>query len=155
MKSMRFWNSIVSVLFSLFGAAIIILSRTFPGDIGTGDPGSGFWPTALGTLMIALSILLLVEGFIIPGIKEKVLCLMSDAHKKVYGVMGLSILFCISTYLLGFLISSFLFVYLSMSMLGIQSKKEKIVTALAINLAIYLLFTVALKTILPLPIFLR
>lgn len=155
MKSMRFWNMIVSALFSLFGGAIILLSQSFPKDVGTGDPGSGFWPISLGSLMIALSILLLIQGLASPNIKEKTLNLMSDANKKVYGVMGLSVLFCVFTYLLGFIVSAFLFVYLAMSLLGVQSRKEKIATSLIINVALYLLFTVALKTFLPLPIFLR
>ena len=155
MKSMSYWNIFVSAFFSVLGIMIIFLSKGFPVNPGTGDPGSGFWPVSLGIIMILLSVILFFQSLISKGIRGKVLSMATDAHKKVYVVMGLSVLFCICTYFLGFIVASFLFIYLLMSVLGVSCIKEKTLTALLIIAALYLIFTVILKTTLPLPVFLR
>jgi len=155
MKSMRFWNIIVSVIFSILGISFILLSSNFPVNLGTGDPGSGFWPSTLGLILIFLSILLLVESFISKSVKEKTITLSSQENKIVYIIMGASVLFCISTYYLGFIFSSFMFTYIFMSIFGITNRKEKLLTALSIVVLLYVVFTLMLKTSLPLPIFLR
>ncbi|MGD8114462.1 MAG: tripartite tricarboxylate transporter TctB family protein, partial [Sphaerochaetaceae bacterium] len=103
MKSMCWWNVVVSAVFTLLGISFILLSRNFPVDLGTGDPGSGFWPSMLGMILIFLSVLLLIESFFSRHIREKKIDLSSHEHKIVYIVMGVSVLFCISTYLLGFI----------------------------------------------------
>ena len=155
MKSMRFWNIIVSVIFSLLGILFIFLSRNFPVNLGTGDPGSGFWPSTLGLILVFLSILLLVESFVNKRVKEKKITLSSKEHKIVYIIMGFSVLFSVSTYFLGFIFSSFMFTYIFMSIFGVTSRKEKLLTPLSIIVLLYIVFTIMLHTTLPLPIFLR
>ncbi len=155
MKTMRFWNMIVSAVFALLGISFILLSRNFPVDLGTGDPGSGFWPSTLGLILVFLAVLLVGESFFSKQVREKELVLLSEAQKKVYMVMGLAAVFCISTYLLGFVFSSFMFTYVLMSILGITNRKEKLITAFSIIVVIYIIFSVLLNTELPLPIFLR
>ena len=152
---MCWWNVGVSAVFTLLGISFILLSRNFPVDLGTGDPGSGFWPSMLGMILIFLSVLLLIESFFSRHIREKKIDLSSHEHKIVYIVMGVSVLFCISTYLLGFIFSSFMFTYIFMSIYGITNRKEKILTALGIVVLLYVVFTLMLNTALPLPIFLR
>ena len=155
MKSMFFWNLIVSALFSFLGAAIIFLSQSFVSNPGNGDPGSGVWPISLGIIMISLSVLLIIQGVVSRDIRGKVVSLMTEAHRTVYVVMGLSVLFCLFTYLLGFIASAFIFIYLLMNVLGVKSQKEKLITAGLIIFSLYLIFGVILKTSLPVPIFMR
>ena len=155
MKPMSFWNSIVAVFFAAIGVVMIALSRQFPIDFGTGDPGSGFWPVALGTIMIALSVLLFLQSLISPAVKSKMVNLASVPNYKVYMVMGLSVLFCVLVYLAGFLAAALIFIYLVSGIIGDAGHKERILTALIIVAALYIIFTLILKTSLPLPIFLR
>ncbi len=152
---MSFWNSIVAVFFTAIGVVMIALSRQFPIDFGAGDPGSGFWPVALGTIMIALSVLLVIQSLLSPTVKSKMVNLASEPHFKVYMVMGLSVLFCVLVYLAGFLAAALIFIYLVTGVLGDAGHKERILTALIIVAALYIIFTLVLKTSLPLPIFLR
>jgi uncharacterized membrane protein len=156
MKSMRYWNYWISGFFIVFGFVLILLSRTFPIQMGTGDPGSGFWPTVLGFIIIVLStVLLIVSRF---GKSEKLSILInlsSESHSHTYAIIGMSILFCVLLYFAGFVVSLFVFCYTSMFFLGVKSRKEKILTSLIIVGSIYIIFGIILKTPLPLPIFLR
>ncbi len=156
MKTMKSWNFFVSAIFILLGVAVIALSREFPIEMGKGDPGSGFWPTVLGLIMIGLGFLLVIISATSKSDKLMAdLRMLSDGAKRVYWMIGLTVLFGVLMYLGGLLVALFVFVYLSMGVMDVKSKKERLLFSLILVVSVYLIFQVLLKSPLPPPIFMR
>ena len=156
MRTMRQWNFVVAVAFAALGVTAILLAREFPIRMGTGDPGSGFWPTVLGGMAVALSVLLAVVSCF--GTSERLdrdLRLESGAGAMVFSLIGFAVAFLLLLYVAGILVALFLFVYATMTMIGGSSRKERLLTAFIIVAAIHVVFGMVLKTPLPEPIFWR
>ena len=156
MKTMKAWNFFVSAIFILLGVAIIALSREFPIEMGKGDPGSGFWPTVLGIIIIVLGLLLAMISCISKSDKLLIdLRMSSSGAKRVYWMLGLTVLFGVMMYVGGLLAALFVFVYLSMGVMDVKSKRERLLFSLVLVASVYLIFQVILKSPLPPPIFMR
>ncbi|MPN42447.1 hypothetical protein SDC9_190004 [bioreactor metagenome] len=80
--------------------------------------------------------------------------LSSDANKCVYSMMGIIVIFCIGLYVLGFYISTLIFIPVVMYILEVRNKRLMIMTSVLTVSAIYVIFDVLLKTQFPSPIFL-
>ncbi|MFU0833219.1 MAG: Tripartite tricarboxylate transporter TctB family [Oscillospiraceae bacterium] len=156
MTNMKKWNYIVSLVMALIGGFVILMSLQYPVTLGTGDPGAGFWPIALGAVLILLSLILTVANTV-NGEKEKQkeFTISLPANVRVYWFMALITLFCIVMNLLGFLISVLLFIPVSMYLLGVRNVKEMVLTSIITTTAIYVVFSMLLKTSLPMPFFMR
>ncbi|WP_411675881.1 tripartite tricarboxylate transporter TctB family protein [Caproicibacter sp.] len=156
MTNMKKWNYIVSLVMALFGGFVILMSLHYPVTLGTGDPGAGFWPIVLGAVMIFLSALLTAAN-IANGEKEKQkeFTISLPANRRVYWFMALITLFCIVMYLLGFLAAVLLFIPASMYLLGVRNVKEMVLTSVISTAAIYVIFSLLLKTPLPMPFFME
>lgn len=155
MNTMRKWNNVVSVITGLVGAFIITLAKKFPIKYG-GDPGAGFWPLMLGLLLVICAIVLFISNIIHKDKEEKKsVVLNSDANKCVYSMMVVIIMFCIGLYVLGFYISTLVFIPTVMYLLDTRDKKLMTITSITTVLAIYIIFGVLLKTQLPNPIFIN
>lgn len=155
-KTMRAWNIVVSVSCILLGIATILLSRKFPIELGEGDPGSGFWPTVLGIIIIALGLLLIVLSILGKHTKLATdLHMSSPVALRVYWMIGLTLMFGVVMYIAGLHISLFLFVYLAMGVMGVQNKRERLLISVIFVVSVFLIFQVLLKSPLPPPIFMR
>lgn len=156
MTNMKKWNYIVSLVMALIGGFVILMSLQYPVTLGMGDPGAGFWPIALGAVLILLSIFLTVANTV-NGEKEKKkeFTISLPANVRVYWFMGLITLFCIVMNLIGFLASVLLFIPVSMYLLGVRNVKEMVLTSVISTTAIYVVFSLLLKTSLPMPFFMR
>jgi hypothetical protein len=156
MKTMKAWNFFVSAIFILLGFATIALSSEFPIEMGKGDPGSGFWPTVLGIIIIALGIMLAIISAISKNDKLMIdLKMASPGAKRVYWMISLTMVFGVLMYFGGMLIALFIFAYLSMGLMDVKSKKERLLFSLILVGSVYLIFQVLLKSPLPPPIFMR
>lgn len=154
METMKKWNNIISLITAIIGATIIALSNKFPIKSG-GDPGAGFWPLMLGALLIICAIVLFVANIIHKDKEEKKsIALNTPANKCVYSIMGIIVIFCVGLYVLGFYISTLIFIPVVMYLLDVRDKKLMIMTSVITVVAIYIIFGMLLKTQLPSPIFL-
>lgn len=154
MDTMKKWNNVVSVITAIVGFSIIALAKKFPIK-AEGDPGAGFWPLMLGTLLVICAIVLFISNIIHKDKEEKKnVILSSDANKCVYSMMGIIVIFCIGLYVLGFYISTLIFIPVVMYILEVRNKRLMIMTSVLTVLAIYIIFDVLLKTQFPSPIFL-
>lgn len=155
MNTMRKWNNVVSVITAVMGAFIITLAKKFPIK-SEGDPGAGFWPLTLGTLLVICAIVLFISNIIHKDKEErKSVILGSEANKCVYSIMGIIVIFCIALYVLGFYISTLIFIPTVMYLLDTRDKKLMVITSITTVAAIYIIFGVLLKTQLPNPIFIN
>lgn len=156
MTNMKKWNYIVSLVMALAGGWVILNSMKYPVEIGTGDPGAGFWPIILGSVLILLSALLVAANLVNRKKEQsKEFTISLPANKRVYWFMGLIILFCVVIYLLGFLTAVLLFIPAAMYLLGVRNPKEMIGTSVISTAAIYVIFSLLLKTPLPKPFFME
>lgn len=156
MTNMKKWNYVIAAVMAILGAAVAVLSLRFPLELGSGDPGPGFWPAILGGLLIFLSVLLAVmTGKNREKETKKEFALSTPANKSVYVFMVLIVGFCAVMYFLGFLAACLFFLPVAMRLLGVTDKKMLILADVATVAAIYIVFVLLLKTPLPEPIFMR
>lgn len=154
MDTMKKWNNIISIITALIGIVIITLANKFPIKF-EGDPGAGFWPRMLGVLLVICAIVLFISNIIHKDKEEKKsVVLNSDANKCVYSMMGVIVIFCVGLYVLGFYISTLIFIPTVMYLLDVRDKKLMAMTSVITVIAIYIIFGMLLKTQLPSPIFL-
>lgn len=156
MDTMKKWNFAISGISAALGAAIIALASKFPIKLGAGDPGAGFWPTILGSILIFLGVILCFKTAT-NGAKdaEKKVVLNLPANKRVYIAMGIIIIFCAILYFLGFYIGVLFFIPCTMYLMEEHNVKKIAFTTIITLAAIYIVFGVLLKTPLPAPLFLR
>lgn len=156
MKTMKQWNFAIAFIAAILGIVMVTISKEFPIVIGMGDPGSGFWPTVLGYLLILLAVLLILVNIVGKNKnKEKKVILSTPANIQVYIFMSIIVVYCVLLYFLGFFIASFMFIPCSMYILGVRNKKMMLISCMLILVAIYIIFQIILRITLPLPIFLR
>lgn len=156
MGNMKVANYIISGVTLLLGIVIVAMASQFKIEFGAGDPGAGFWPAALGALLIAFSVLLLVVT--VKNSKEleqKTFTISTPANMRVYVIMAIVVIFCIVLYFLGFYIAMALFVPIVMYTLEVRSPKKMIITTAATIIGVYVVFDVLLKISLPLPFFMN
>lgn len=156
MKTMKQWNFVIAFIAAILGIVMVTISKQFPIVLGEGDPGSGFWPTILGYLLILLAILLILTNmFGKSENKAKEIILSTPANKQVYIFMIAIVAYCILLYFLGFFIASFFFIPCAMYLMGVRDKKMMLLTSTITLVSIYIIFQVILEITLPLPLFLR
>jgi len=153
---MKKWNYVISALIAVLGVVVLILSSKFPAEPGTGDPGAGFWPSALGGLLAGLAVVLAISN----TVKEKKeaakeFALTLEGNKRVYMFMAATVVYCVILYFLGFIIATLLFIPSAMYMLDMRDKKAIMVVDIVVVAAIFVIFRLLLKTPLPNPIFMR
>lgn len=156
MGKMRKWNRVVAAVTAVVGIAIIAMSLKFKFFLSSGDPGPGFWPAILGSLMVLCSIILVVNSLTSKSeqLEEKVV-FWSPAHARVYKMMAVILMFCVVMYILGFYVAMILFIPVAMKLMGTENDKEVVIVTLSSVLIIFVAFQIGLKTTLPAPIFWR
>ncbi len=156
MKSIRIWNRVVAAVSAVIGIAIIAKASTLKMFLSSGDPGPGFWPLVIGSIVVLCSVVLVVDSMISKNEKlEKVLSFWSPAHARVYKMMTITVLFFAVMYVLGFYIAMIIFMPMAMKLMGTESDKLVVIITACSVVVIFVAFQIGLKTILPAPIFWR
>lgn len=155
MDNMAVCNYIVGVLGAVIGGLIMRAAAAFPLEFTTNGPGPGFWPFALGSVLLAAALFLLVYTFSnkteLSAVQVR---LTTAANKRVYLMMGLVVGFCILLPLLGFYPASALLIVAIMRLMDYRNVKVMLLTAVLTLVAIYLVFGLLLHTQMPQSIFL-
>ncbi len=156
MNNMAICNYIVGVLGAVIGGLIMQAAAEFPLEFTVNGPGSGFWPFALGCVMMATAIFLLVYTFINKiALSEERVVLTTPANKRVYLMMGIVVVFCVLMNLLGFYAAAALLIIAVMRLMDYHNKKVIALTTVLTLLFIYLVFGMLLNTNMPDSIFLE
>jgi putative tricarboxylic transport membrane protein len=146
MKSFDFWSSIFWILFSL---GVIKLTTRLPlGSLH--EPGSGFFPFLLSFIILGLSLGLflrtLSKGRLqVGGIASQ----LFKSLIKISPVLILLSLYAIFLDTLGFLIVTFLLIFLLLEVIYRQKWWVSLITALAGSLGSYFIFQIWLQSQLP------
>lgn len=156
MNNMAICNYILGVLGAVIGGLIMQAAAEFPLEFTVNGPGSGFWPFALGCVMMATAIFLLVYTFINKiALSEERVVLTTPANKRVYLMMGIVVVFCVLMNLLGFYAAAALLIIAVMRLMDYHNQKVIALTTVLTLLFIYLVFGMLLNTNMPDSIFLE
>lgn len=156
MGNMKIANYIISGIMLALGIAIAVMASQFKIEFGTGDPGAGFWPAALGCILIILAILLFFTTIKNKAeMGEKTFTIDTPANVRVYVIMAVVVAFCVVLYFLGFYIAAALFLPVVMYILEVRSPKKIIITTAATVIGVYVIFGILLKISLPAPFFMN
>ncbi len=146
MKSLDFWSSIFWILFSL---GVIKLTTRLPlGSLH--EPGPGFFPLLLSFVILGLSSALLFRTLIkgrlqLGGIASQ----LFKSLIKISPVLILLSLYAIFLDTLGFLIVTFLLIFLLLEVIYRQKWWVSLITAGAGSMGSYVIFQIWLQSQLP------
>lgn len=145
------------LVFIAFSIVLFIETQNFPLPNGR-DIGSAYWPRILIFLLIAFSVILIIQAFVSKSPEDNS---PDDERKKVnykplLGIFSI-VLFVVFFEILGFVISIFIFYILSNLILrekmNLKTFGFVVVQAISLMIIIYLLFVQLLSVSLPLGIF--
>lgn len=155
MNNMKICNYVICCITAIIGIIIMSSAKELSIDFTVNGPGAGFWPFLLGGAFLFVAIVLLIRTIMIhKELEQKTITLNAPANMRVYCMMGLTVLFCIALNVLGFYLSTLLFIPAIMYLLEVRDKKTIILSTGVIVLAIYLIFGMLLNTTFPKPMFL-
>lgn len=152
---MRKYNYILSVVMIIVGAVGIQVAGQFKSlrEPNLGDPGSSFWPVLLCSGLVLCSVILLIRTVIeARKAKEKeqeLIVYRSPGVICVLEIFGIMIVYAIMLYFLGFLISTPIFIVLTMLAMGERRIPWITITTVAITGFIYVAFALIMKVVLP------
>lgn len=126
----------VSLISLLIGIGAVFMSSKLPKPIFAGQMSSGVFPTGIGYLIIMVSILLFIET------ARKKPRVFSPIERSLYWAVLLITLYVIVMKPLGFIVASFLFIFIMGLMLGARKYITLGLNALLFPVVIYALFSV-------------
>ncbi len=124
---------------------IIVTAMSYPKS-NAGVPGPGFFPTILSILVICLSFALLVTQ---RSAEDVPVVLFSKEQLPIYLSMGLIALYLVMLNVVGFMISTPLFLIAVMKLFKVKKLWVILAVALCTTVATYIIFTNILSVILP------
>lgn len=141
---MKRFDIIFSAVLIVVAVAIITSSASFPAA-GNYDVGAGFFPKAVGVILIILS-----AWQIILSLRSKSEVTGKTNYKWVWISMGLLCLYILSiNYLLGFTISTFVYLAVQLWIFKIRKPVTLALISLGVTGVIYYSFVVLLNVHLP------
>ncbi|MCS3431322.1 tripartite tricarboxylate transporter TctB family protein [Klebsiella sp. BIGb0407] len=148
-------NMIIGVISIAFGLLIIYFSRNMSMFDEYGVPGERFWPFGVALLFIFLGVLQCLNA-IIDKMKHVVqsVDLSSTAVTRSYFLSGLTVIYAIGLYYLGFIISSLIFIPIIMCMMNERKIKMLVLASVGIVSSVYVFFDIVFNSSLPVSIFL-
>lgn len=150
---MKKLNIFLAIFFIGLSGAIYWISSSFPSGSGS-DPGAVFWPRMIAVGFVIFSGVMLLETMKMKEDETKpVFDWKNPAGKKVLMMFFIFIILAVSLYVLGFVISSCLFIPAVMYVLGERRKKIMIFCSIGLTGIIYLFFSLLLHVTLPQPFF--
>ncbi|MBM7840943.1 putative tricarboxylic transport membrane protein [Alkalihalobacillus xiaoxiensis] len=133
-------GTIIAALFTIIlGLFVVWQSKDYPAQVASA-PGPGIYPTVLGSILILLGILLIVQTIISKKREAISIAFSSKQAIFVYKIMGICILYCIALPYIGFIISSFMFVGITGYLLGQRNWLGLIITPLLVVVSIFFIF---------------
>lgn len=138
---------VTSVLLIVLGAVVYYLADQFPQVGGEGVTGPDLFPKALAILLICLSLLLLVTAMISKD-PEKVL-VWGKGPAKSYITVGMIVIYFVVLQLIGFFMSTPVFLFVMIRFLGQKSDVKNIAVSLGVTLIIYVVSNSLLYVPLP------
>lgn len=143
---MKKWDAFVAALLVGLGLVTIYLSKDFPKEVSSA-PGPGFYPTILGILLIILAILLVLNSFLKQSSQKT--NFWSKEARRVYFTFGLTVIYSILMYYVGFYLATVLFLVTTMLFMGVKKKWLVVVMTFLITLFIFIVFDYFLHTPFP------
>jgi putative tricarboxylic transport membrane protein len=138
-QKMKTGNILSSLISIAIGCIIIFLSKDFPKEVSSA-PGPGFYPKIISYILIGLGIILLIQTLFTQKKKEMVVLFKSQEAKFVYKIVGITILYLIMLTIIGFTISTLLFLFVTFYVMGLKSYKLLIIIPIVTTTALLLLF---------------
>lgn len=138
------WMQYAGALFTVvLGVTTMVMAYGF-GMGRPAQPGPGLWPFVIGVLLTVLGVLLLLAAH---GLDDA----EAFTRSSLLPVAGLATFFMLAILMpmIGFEIPSLLLCLIWLRFLGGESWRSSVVTAVAIVVAFYLIFVVALSIPLP------
>lgn len=156
MPSMAVCNIVVALLTALTGASIAYTSMGYGIEMSMFGPGSGFWPFILGLALVLIAALIVLDTIRRHAqLSNEKVVLNSQGCFASYRMMLVCIVYALLLPVLGFYVSSALFMFVAMLMLGVKNKLFALGLAVLFLAVIFLLFSTALHIQLPLPFFME
>jgi putative tricarboxylic transport membrane protein len=136
-----------SVLFALIGAAFLLESRNITNSAYGSEVGPNVFPFLLGFILILLSVKLFIESIKTVKKTNKVREILMI--KRFLIILIASILYAAFLETIGYLISTFVFLFISFQAMEKGSWIKNGLVAGAFSFCVYYLFVVVLKGSLP------
>lgn len=135
---------IVAGIFLALSIVIIALSAMLPGG-RNGIPGSGFWPIIISIIMLLSSVSIIINALKMSKEDDTSLNMLSKDSIRVYITMIALVLYLILMYILGFLSSSIIMLYVFISYFSKYKWFISLLISILAASAIYLIFRYVLK----------
>jgi putative tricarboxylic transport membrane protein len=142
----RTFDRVVAILFSAIGIFFIVQSRQISTSAYGSVVGPNLFPTGLGILLILLSLKLLYETF--KGSKEENKEEKPD-YKRFAVIFASALLYAMTMELLGYILSTFLFLLISFQTMERGNWISSIIIALSFSLGVYYVYVEILQGTLP------
>lgn len=146
---MKYSEIIGGIFWLIFGSIVTVLATGY--QIGSvTQPGPGFLPLGVGLLLIFFSLVILTQGLnSLKNIEQVVPFSKPGGLKKVAYIASILLVLAFLFEEVGFLITVFLLIALSMLVAELKSWKKIIFMALVTTVGIYILFVLLLSQQLP------
>lgn len=145
---MKKGDIIVAFTCIAIGSVFLILSQEFPKEISN-SPGPGFYPALLSYLLIVLGVILFIQSLASKKRQEIVITLKSKQAIFSYKITGISILYVIFLPILGFILTTLLFIAVTSYLMGIKNWKIIMILPIIITTLTVIIFEVVFHIPLP------
>ena len=151
----KYGDIIVGIFYAVLGIALIVAARMLPKS-QVMDIGPDFMPTVVGTLILVLSIILLVQA--VTALKknpDKEYAPDTSDYKRVLLSLILALLYVFLLKPVGFIISTLVYLVCQIYVLAPDSHRTKkdiimyLIIDVVFTLIVYFLFRIGFKIVLP------
>lgn len=140
---MKKYDITISAILMVAAAALFLSASNLPEVEGA--IGAGTWPQVLAVLLFLLSALLMGQALTGHSSKEEPFDIHSPGFKRVLIGGGIIVVFCVLLKFLGFILASAFMIPAIMRLMGEKRIKVLVGLTVGVLVAVYLIFTVALR----------
>lgn len=115
--------------------------------------GPDFFPKALAVIMLCFSVKLIVDASVRGKFQKDMETIDRKGFIRSAITLGIAIVYLLTMQLLGFLISTILFLYVLMTYIGHKGKLVRLLASVGVSLVVFGIFVLFLKIPLPEGIF--
>lgn len=156
MPSMKICNYVIALITAAVGGVIAHTAYGYGIEMSMFGPGSGVWPFMLGTGLVVIAALIVVDTVKRrEELAARSVIFRSPGCTSVYKMMILVLVYVALFPLIGFYVASTIFMFVAVRQLGFKNVPVTLAVTLLFMLAIYAMFTLALHIQLPLPFFME
>lgn len=142
-------GNVISCVFIIISLYIFLEAGTFTEGIG-GAPGPGFFPRILASIVIFLSVLeIITSRKVIEDEASASVKLFCKENARVWISLGLIIAYFIGLSILGFVISTIIFLFTMLKYFKVKNKILQLSVPVGITAVLFIVFTVLLDVQLP------